>query len=474
VSTPPLPVRPRLADHARVRRHVVDGVEIVVLHHAVNGDLLRMGPREWDLVAGADGTRDLDALVLAAARRGALRRVSELSGVLEALHAAGLLADGLDPPALPPEPLDPERPLEALPRFSLSCDASGGCCTLYGSVAFSPLEAARARSLRPGVLGGGDRQERVFMPERGSATDGPLAVALVDGRCAYLDTDGRCSLHVLGGEAGKPRGCRVYPATFVDDGERVRVSVGVECSCVLASVGREGGAPLIPPGARTRSDLGSDARVAVLPAQIPITRAASVARSAFVSWSRLVAGLVPGEGAAGDPDVAAIFWSLAQAIDAGGLDEGATGAAVLEARRPVTGDLAPWIEALAARARARVKSADAWRSGRDRSRQVSGWIATAAEALRDPAACAVMLDPATGSPRDEAFFARATLHGHLLAGELPLATALRDRAVRLVLSRALPAAVPASDAARAHPLALVEAMMRGHGLGAYAAEVGGA
>jgi lysine-N-methylase len=144
----------------------------------------------------------------------------------------------------------------------------------------------------------------------------------------------------------------------------------------------------------------------------------------------------------------------------------------MEARRPHANELAPWIEALAVRARARVASAGAWRSARDRSRQASSWIAAAAEDLCDPAACAAALEAPLRFRRDEVFFARAMIHGHLLAGELPLAAALRDRAVRLILGRALPGALPPDEPARAHPLALVEAMMRGHGLGAYAAEVG--
>ena len=66
----------------------------------------------------------------------------------------------------------------------------------------------------------------------------------------------------------KPRGCRVYPATFVDDGEHIRVSMSVECPCVLASAGVEGGAPLVDPEARTRADLINVTRVGVLPARI--------------------------------------------------------------------------------------------------------------------------------------------------------------------------------------------------------------
>src|SRR5262249_21966516 len=148
------PLRPRLAEHALVRRHVVDGREIVVVHDVRSGNLIRMGPREWDFVAGADGTRDFDAIVLAAARRGGLRRAAEIEAVLAVLAGAGLLADGIDAPPLP-EATDPARPLDVLPGFSLTCDAGGACCSMYGSVSFSPLEAARARALRPEVMSGG-------------------------------------------------------------------------------------------------------------------------------------------------------------------------------------------------------------------------------------------------------------------------------------------------------------------------------
>ena len=67
---------------------------------------------------------------------------------------------------------------------------------------------------------------------------------IVDGRCAYLGESGWCSLHTKAGPAAKPLGCALFPASFLDDGERIRVSTWVECACVLASVGRPGGAVL--------------------------------------------------------------------------------------------------------------------------------------------------------------------------------------------------------------------------------------
>ena len=65
----------------------------------------------------------------------------------------------------------------------------------------------------------------------------------------------------------------------------------------------------------------------------------------------------------------------------------------------------------------------------------------------------------------------ATVPGLRLLGDLPLTHALRDQAVRLLVARALPrafAALDRHDRAFAHPLALFEAMLRGHGLSAYA------
>ena len=87
------------------------------------------------------------------------------------------------------------------------------------------------------------------MPERGSGPTGGAIVTSCEGRCAYLGEGGLCGLHAAYGPAAKPVGCSTFPASFTDDGEVVRVSVSVECACVLASVGREGGSPLIPQGA---------------------------------------------------------------------------------------------------------------------------------------------------------------------------------------------------------------------------------
>jgi lysine-N-methylase len=456
----PFPFHPRLAEHALVRLHAVAGEEIVVIHDGRSGDLHRMGSHEWDLISSADGTRDLDGLLLAASRRDAYRRASEVRAVLDHLHAAGLLAEGVDYPDPTPPVVD--RPLDVLPDYSLTCDATGGCCGVYGSIVFTPLEAARARSTLPLVRNGGEDPRRAFTPERGAGDEGSLAVALVDNRCAYLAEDGRCGLHVKGGASAKPAGCRIYPATFVDDGASIRVSVGVECGCVLASIGWPGGAPLVPEGARTRADLDRGARVVRLPDHLAVTADRSVSPAELAAWSRVVL-------AAGPPaDAVHAFWSLAAAVEAEGLALEASLRALSSPPCPTVNDVLPWIQALADRAASRVGSAASWRSAADRSLLLSRAIAAASASIRDPGSLAAALAAAPADPAAEAFYLRAAIHGHHLAGKVPLALALRDRALRVLVARAM----GAMDPAMVHPLAAVEAIFRGHGVEVYALEVG--
>lgn len=473
----PFPTRPRLADHVLARRHITGGEAVIVLHDQRTGRLVQLGPREWGLLAAADGTRDLEGVILAARREGAHARVPALRAFLEQLHGADLLADGApddtaaeartDAPAnhAPTEPESPpaDRPLDILPNFSLHCDGSGSCCRIYASVIFGPVEAARARALFPEIQGGGDRHEKVFLPDHGSAPTGGSAVTLVDGRCAYLGESGHCAIHARAGAAAKPIGCNLFPASFLDDGERIAVSASVECACILASVGRPDGAPLIAPEARFRGDLDPSVFVASLPERLSITAAQTANRADVRAWSRRMTALSP------PADVAKALWSLAAAIDDHGLDADPTPSfqTTLDID-PL--QVLPWIEALARRAARRVREDAVWRSPHDLARLACSWIADAAEELLSSQALSLP-SPTAKIATSEAFYLRAALHGYKLFGDLPLTTTLRDRAVRMLVARALPtifARVGAADPACAHPIALVEAMLRGHGLESYA------
>lgn len=464
VEIPGFPGRPRLAEHALVRRHFIDDQEVVVVHDARSGDLVRMPPRAWALVEAADGTRDLGGLLLAASQRGALLRSSEVVSVLTDLHAAGLLTDGIDPFALDPPPpaCDPGAPLDVLP-FTLVCDGSGSCCATYSTVRFSEDEASLARSLLPGANGG---RARTFLPLAGSGAQRARAATAIDGACAYLAGDGACELHRTHGAAAKPSGCAIYPATFVFDGEAVRVSLGVECACIAKSLGRTDGVPLVAPGATVRGDLPAGAQVVALPEEIEIRAGVTAPREAVARWSR-AAMLAPETTCA-----VALLWSLAAKVEEGDLSEEGVSAAIAGAAPPDEAALAPWVTALAERTAAKRESADRWRSVHDRVRVASQVLAEAAASLKERA---TLVDAVAGQGASrplEAFYVRAALHGHGLVGEVPLAHALRDRAVRIVLARVLSWAPPASDLELSHPLTLVEAMMRAQGVKEYARMVG--
>jgi lysine-N-methylase len=365
-------------------------------------------------------------------------------------------------------------------------------------VLFSPVEVARARSLLPAVLDAGARRANAFFPERGSGPCAASAVALVDGRCAYLAESGLCSLHAAGGEGGKPRGCGLFPATFTDDGEAVRVSVAVECACVLASarIG-SGGAPLVPEGALTRGDLDEAVFIAVVPDQVRVSRDRSASRGELVAWSRAaLEGLTDPSGE--ENDLPAALWSMAADVEASGLEVSAARRAFTSPKGPSSEDLTPWLEALRRRAARRAHEDSAWRSDRDLARRATRWLERSAALLLDPGVCEAALrgdlgaSPGGGSApasreeqrASEALYVRALLHGHQLVDPLgegpPLGLALRDRAVRLLLGRAMPEAIALvaaedpralPDSAERHPLALVEAMLRGHGLSSYRRDI---
>jgi lysine-N-methylase len=474
-----------------VRRHFVDGEEVIVVHDVRSGDLVRMPPRAWALVEAADGTRDLGGLLLAAAQKGALRRTSEVVSVLTDLHAAGLLTDGVDPFALDRSEgstgaVDPATPLDVLP-FTLACDGSGSCCATYGTVRFSEDEAARARALMPGAAGG---RARTFLPLHGSGAQRHVAATCIDGRCAYLASDGACELHRAHGPAAKPLGCALYPATFAFDGEAVRVSLGLECACVEKSVGRTDGVPLVPAGARVLGDLPAGAQVAILPDRVELAPGKSAPLAEVVRWSRAVLRALRGaltedarpsaprdaEEAHRPPrrDAVCALWSLAAKVAEGDLSEAGVLAALAAPAPPEAAALSPWIAALAQRAAAKRDSADRWRSERDRVRVSSRLLAEAALSLHDPATLATALQPESPFVEAESLYVTACIQGYALLGEHPLAHALRDRAVRVLFARAVPAAAARTDCCdpgRDHPLSLVEAMMRAQGVKEYARAV---
>jgi len=437
------PHRPRLADWVMPRIHVVDGHETLVLHDTRSQRVLRMEPHHWDVLACADGTRDFDAILLAVARKGAYRRASEIRALFDQLSDALLLQDGIDaqhPPHVPPPETPADRPIEALPDYSLRCDGRGTCCGQYPSITFTKEESIRARAFVPSVTRGTHDRDHLFLPVVGSVDATNHAVSLVDGRCSYLADDGACRIHASAGPEAKPLACLMYPATFIDDGVSIRVSIAIECACVLASVGVRDGRALVPQGAATRGALEEGTVVGVLPANVPLTTARVAPREALAAWSK---GLFHRE----TQDVPGTLLALAEAIDRTGLDEEASARAF--EKPAAVAPLKQFFGKLADATALSAESADAWRSSRDRLRVHRRRIADAASRLAREGA---VHPPHT---QDEAFHLRATLFGHhALLGGLPLADALRERALRILVARAF------ERSENEHPLAIVEATLR--------------
>ena len=456
----PLPERPRLASSVSARLHVVDGETKVILHDVRRELVVEIDERSWQVLGEADGTRDLDALVLASARRGLFETEAHLVQLLEELNEAGVLEDGLAAPIVrapvevPITPLD--RPLEPLPHFALTCDGSGSCCRFYGSVGFTSVEALRARVVAEEMVLP-IPIERAFTPLRGAQLDDePRAVALVDGRCLFLEDD-LCGLHARGGPSSKPFPCRFYPAMLMDDGVCVRVSLGPECACIFDSLDASGGEPLVPTEARFVRDLPPDAALMRVPDPVPLSRMKTASPRDLHEWSARVGDAL----ATRDLDAVAFAWSLAGAVREGDLE-------LPELSSPSVAALAPWWDALARRSRDAAAAGTGWRSASDLSRRVAEWIANAL--------ATVELEDALVAPHDaraERFYLRALTHGHRLAIEgRPLDHGLCDRAARLVAARAMGAVEPPADVSARWPLALLEAAMRNLGLAGYGDELG--
>jgi lysine-N-methylase len=461
---PELPERPRLVSSVLARRHAREGTEesTVILHEWHSNLVLAIDEDSFAALELADGTRDRDALCLALARRGLYRGEADLVQLLEELHGQGVLTDGLEmpSPAAPVEAPSPslDRPLDVLPGFTLVCDGSGSCCRFYGSVAFTPRDAAHARvvaeDLRLPIA-----HDALFTPLRGAQLepDGTRAVALIDGRCAFLEHDGRCGIHRRAGAEAKPFPCRFYPAMLMDDGTSVRVSLGPECACIFASVGRTDGEPLVPTSARTLADLEPGIRVMHVPDPVPLSATRTAARAELAAWSRALVETCE-EG-----DAVAFAWALADALPHEGLAL-ETLARARSAAPPHARTVAPWIAALSARAAAAAEAQESWRSASDLSRRVARWIADALAQARLSELLAGPPDAAS-----ERFYLRALAHGHRLSVEgRTLSHGLRDRATRLLAARAMARVPGLEDTSAPYPLALLEAAMRNLGIAGYA------
>lgn len=425
----------------KARRHLIGERVQVVLH--VGEHTLALGEREWAVVEAMDGTRDLEGVRAAARAAGVRVGPHHVTAFVERLGALGLLA-GADPDesaaavaatALP----EPTRPIRSLPGYGFRCDGTGSCCRIFGSVLFTPLEAARARAAVPEVLDAGHDEARAFTPSAGIGRT-MLTGAMRDGACVYLDAAHRCRIHARAGAAHKPFGCRTFPARFVDTGAEIRVTPRPECACVFDGAGE---APLT--GARAGAELPPETFVPNVPTARMGPHEASGAE---------VVAFFDALAAPEDADRAAWLDALADEVGERGL--GARGD-----RAPARAPTAEEARARLARLDRRAPALVAWRSEDDLARRATGWLRAALAALvADPS-------PPPRHPAAERLYVRAMRFGAWPAEDGAAVEAdLRERAARLRIARALAAVEDArAEPAARHPIALVEALARGHGLG---------
>ncbi len=425
----------------------------MVLHDHASRHVMRILPVQWQVLALADGTRDLEGVVLAAQARGITAAVSDVAEFLGHLAEKGMLADG---PTEPVESEDPDAdildaPLDPIEGWTFACSGRGVCCEIFPTILFTAHEASRAMVLL-------EDEPHDFYPQVGvPREDGAVAPILIEGRCRYLADDRKCALHARGGSASKPAGCRAFPMQSVWDGERVRAAFAFECACVVDGIGAAGGLRAVPEGARVLGDLPRPTRVGRLPDRVSLDGARSAERDAVRDFHRALAAMDA------PADVARGLWALGGSIAAGAL-----AAEAYRGEAPI--DEAA-VQVLLARLRASVSAwrepLAAFRTERDLTRRALDWMVAAADRI---AARGLPAAPprASRAAEVEAFYVRSAAFAYRDAlGTLPLATALAVRALRVWLARAI-AEAPPDDPRAAEPLTLVEVVFRAAGLDAFA------
>lgn len=436
-----------------------------------SGELMDLDGCRAEILLCADGTRDLGGVLLAAARRGSYRRVSEVVSLLSELHSLGLLGDGIEVGEPPQTPATLDRPLEVLDDYLLTCDANGTCCSTYDSIVFSSDEAARARSFVPDVLSTSADRSRGFLPLQGSVPLHALAVTMIDGRCPYLQGDGRCRIQATSTAEAKPLGCRIFPSTFVDDGVAVRVSVAVECPCVLASLGRDGGDPLVPAAAKAAGDLFPGSPIIHLPETIHVSDELWTSRAELRVWSEQLEPLCRELD-----DPLAALWTLAETACNEGLSPSAAVNAMNRLSSPRASDLGLSIMMLSSALKAKLQATAAWRPESDRTSLLLEWLVSGTEALLNQRVVEEALDDGASFFEHERFYVRTAIFGHhLVKHDQTLELALRARVTSILLARQLARVVPAQCEDLPfvpYPLTVVELMRHSQGLDATAVQIG--
>ncbi len=428
------------------RRHVLDGREFVVLHDEARRETLELDPATWAVLSCADGTRDVEGIIAAAARTGARSTPSALSRLLIALAERDCLREGApdhapDVVTIRTRPEDVAAlPIASLPNYRYHCDGSGGCCRAYGSVLLTPGDRDRARAALPDHEIAGLPAARWFTPDKGSAPT-PLSVPVaVDGGCGFLATDGSCEIHRRIGLEGKPQGCAAFPRMACADGVEVRVSVIPECACVLRPVPDGVGEPL-DEGWTRGADIPAITVVDVLPASVVLDGERTESRA----WLRSQVAEVLGEvERARDP--ARVCWTRADAWSS-----------------PEPVDLEPYVASLRGRARDLLRRRTTYVGENDWVLRSLQWLVGTLHLLGDADLRSLIVAPTEQADPVEVRYLRAALWGYQGFEAGPAVRVMRTHAAKIWIARAM-AEVPLAPSKAALPLATLSMLLRGHAL----------
>ena len=121
-----------------------------------------------------------------------------------------------------------ELPLGTEPRLKHACQACGSCCSATDVGPLPKLVVQRVLAHDWSDLTGDAPAESLFREVEIGGQKAYLA-AMKDDQCVFLDEDRLCRIHGRLGVDKKPVPCRQFPYVFTRVGDRIDVSLQMEC-----------------------------------------------------------------------------------------------------------------------------------------------------------------------------------------------------------------------------------------------------
>ena len=208
------------------------------------------------------------------------------SGFLEGARAARLRRLHGAPSEAEATTAAAELPFDYLPGLQHACQACGSCCS---ATDVGPIPRAVADEILKvdwtRHIDGLERKEDVF--RRGSHEGREiLLTAMRHDQCIFLGSDKLCLVHKTIGMAKKPTPCRQFPYVFARTGDRVSVSLQMECRAYWKA--KQAAAPMAEGEDELRELLRSGAPVHVVPDVIPLDAGFTLSRDEYLALERTV------------------------------------------------------------------------------------------------------------------------------------------------------------------------------------------